>query len=404
MQGIHRNPLHQAFITAGVQAGYKQTEDINGFQQEGFGRYQMTIGKGCRSSTAAAYLHPALNNYKNLQVMTNAFVEEILIENDRAVGVRVNLDNKSCEEVRCKSDVVLCGGAINSPHLLMLSGLGPRQELQRLGIETKNDLPGVGKNFQDHLEFYAQWECLKPVTLAESLKPYNTLRIGLQWLTTQTGEGASSHLESGAFTKSRPDIEHPDTQWHFFPGLVTDHGRASSAFHAFQIHIGTLRPLSRGFLSLQSRNPKDHILIEANYMSEEQDVADLRACVRQAREVVGQRAFDPFRGDEISPGPHVSSDDDIDEFLRNMCETAYHPAGTCKMGPRADSFSVIDPSTMGVWGTENLKVVDASVMPSIVSGNLNASVVMMGEKASDILMGNPPLTPTKAPVYETDRR
>eukprot|EP00922_Rhytidocystis_sp_ex-Travisia-forbesii_P052072 GHVS01077284.1.p1 GENE.GHVS01077284.1~~GHVS01077284.1.p1 ORF type:complete len:560 (-),score=62.69 GHVS01077284.1:118-1599(-) len=390
-EGACTNALHKAFLQAGVQAGYPYTEDVNGQQQEGFGKSQLTVGAGKRCSTAAAYLHG--HQLPNLTVLTGGFVERVLFQNGRASGVRVE---GMTDDIHVRSDgqVILSGGAFNSPHLLMLSGVGPRDQLTKHGIDIVQELPGVGQNLQDHLEFYAQWRCTQPITLLNSLRPHNMLRIGIQWFLTRTGEGASSHLETGAFTRSRPDVPHPDIQWHFLPGLIENHGRSAASFHAFQLHIGTLRSKSRGSVTLQSSHHRDKVVVDPQYFSDEQDIADMRVCVQQAREVVGQVAFDEFRGEEIRPGPQVTSNEDIDVFLRNSCESAYHPSCTCRMGPETNPMSVVDPNTMNVWGFENLKVVDASVMPSIVSGNLNAATIMLAEKASDIILKHPPLLPS----------
>eukprot|EP00922_Rhytidocystis_sp_ex-Travisia-forbesii_P052082 GHVS01077297.1.p1 GENE.GHVS01077297.1~~GHVS01077297.1.p1 ORF type:complete len:559 (-),score=54.72 GHVS01077297.1:369-1847(-) len=395
-EGACTNPLHQAFLAAGTQAGYPYTEDVNGYQQEGFGKSQLTVGKGIRSSTAAAYLHAS--SLPNLTVWTGKFVERVLFRDGKASGVAV----EGVGEVPVRASdgqVILSGGALNSPHLLMLSGVGPREELDKHGIDVVRELAGVGQNLQDHLEFYAQWRCTKPITLLNSLRPHNMLRIGIQWFLTQTGEGASSHLESGAFTRSRPGLPHPDIQWHFLPGLIENHGRSAAAFHAFQLHVGTLRAKSRGNLTLNSKHHRDPIRVDPQYFTEKQDIEDMRACLHQAREVVGQAAFDDFRGEELRPGPQVTSDDDIDTFLRNNCESAYHPSCTCAMGPSTNTKSVVDPKSMNVWGFENLKVVDASVMPSVVSGNLNAPTIMLAEKAADLILHNEPMSPSDVPLY-----
>eukprot|EP00922_Rhytidocystis_sp_ex-Travisia-forbesii_P052080 GHVS01077295.1.p1 GENE.GHVS01077295.1~~GHVS01077295.1.p1 ORF type:complete len:288 (-),score=40.24 GHVS01077295.1:44-907(-) len=282
----------------------------------------------------------------------------------------------------------------------MLSGVGPRDELNKHGIDIVQELPGVGQNLQDHLEFYAQWRCTKPITLLNSLRPHNMLRIGIQWFLTQTGEGASSHLESGAFTRSVPDAALPDIQWHFLPGLIEDHGRSAASFHAFQLHIGTLRAKSRGQLTLNSKNHRDPIRVDPQYFSDPQDIEDMRVCIKQAREVVSQAAFDDVRGEEVRPGPQVKSADEEHDFLRNNCESAYHPSCTCAMGLATNPNAVVDPTTMNVWGFDNLKVVDASVMPSIVGGNLNASTIMIAEKAADMILRDTPLPPAAGvPVY-----
>ncbi|KAG8431028.1 hypothetical protein GDO86_019546, partial [Hymenochirus boettgeri] len=296
-------------------------------------------------------------------------------------------------------EVILSGGAINSPQLLMLSGIGNADDLRKLGIPVLVHLPGVGQNLQDHLEVYVQQQCTKPVTLYRAQKPIRMVKIGLEWLWRFTGEGATSHLESGGFIRSGPGVQHPDIQLHFLPSQVIDHGRVNPKIEAYQVHVGTMRATSLGWLKLKSSDPRDPPIIDPNYLSTEKDIVDFRQCIKLSREIFAQRAFDEFRGPEILPGPNVESDKDIDAFIRQKSDTAYHPSCTCKMGHPNDKGSVVDPETK-VIGVENLRVIDASIMPSIVSGNLNAPTIMMAEKASDIVRGIPSLREENVPLYK----
>lgn len=399
-RGKTNNPLFHAFIEAGVQAGYPFTDDMNGYQQEGFGWMDMTIGKGKRCSAAAAYLHPIVNQRANLTTQDEALSRRILFEGNRAVGIEYERGNS---DIRTEygEEIILCGGAINSPQLLMLSGVGNADDLRKLDIPIVQHLPGVGENLQDHLEVYVQQECKKPITLykAQWKFPHVMIKIGLEWFIKQTGDGATAHLEAGGFIRSEPGVEHPNIQYHFLPSTVNDHGRKPGDRHAYQAHVGPMRPTSRGFLKLKSRDPKKHPRIVANYLSTEQDIREMRDSVKLTREIFQQKAFDPFRGPEIGPGDHVQTDEQIDDYNRNMADSAYHPSCTCKMGSESDPMAVVDPSTK-VYGIEGLRVVDASIMPSVVSGNLNGPTIMVAEKAADIIIGNPPLPRSKAPVYK----
>ena len=389
------NPLFAAFIEAGVQAGYGRTEDMNGHRQEGFGRMDMTVHRGMRWSAARAYLRPALRR-PWLTVATGALATRLLVEGGRAVGVDY-VENHRPKRAYAEAEVILAGGAINSPQLLLLSGIGPADELKHAGVRPVHDLPGVGRNLQDHLELYVQHACREPVTLMPAMRPHNMAVIGARWFLDRSGPGASSHLEAGAFIRSRPGVRHPDIQFHFLPALIDDHGRAPATFHAFQCHVGPMRPASRGRLRLRSDDPRSHPLIEPDLLSEERDRQEMRACVRLAREIIAQRAFDRFRGPEIRPGAAVDSDDGIDAFVRAKSDSAYHPCGTCRMGEGEEA--VVDPRCR-VRGIEKLRVVDASIMPSEPSGNLNAPTIMLAEKASDMILGLPPLAATPVPVWE----
>ncbi|XP_073900061.1 choline dehydrogenase, mitochondrial [Castor canadensis] len=396
-RGKTQHPLHQAFLQAAQQAGYPFTEDMNGFQQEGFGWMDMTIYEGKRWSTACAYLHPALSR-PNLRAEAQTLVSRVLFEGTRAVGVEY-LKNGQSHRVYASREVILSGGAINSPQLLMLSGVGNADDLKKLGIPLVCHLPGVGQNLQDHLEVYIQQACIHPITLHSSQKPLRKACIGLEWLWRFTGEGATAHLETGGFIRSRPGVPHPDIQFHFLPSQVIDHGRAPTQQEAYQVHVGTLRETSVGWLKLRSANPQDHPVIQPNYLSTDTDIEDFRQCVKLTREIFAQEALAPFRGKELQPGSHVQSDKEIDAFVRAKADSAYHPSCTCKMGQPSDPTAVVDPQTR-VLGVENLRVIDASIMPSVVSGNLNAPTVMIAEKAADIIKGKPALWDKDVPVYK----
>jgi choline dehydrogenase len=393
--GSQPNPLFDAFIQAGQQAGYPFTADMNGYQQEGFGKMDMTIHQGERWSAAKAYLKP-VRSRPNLTIETGALSTRILFEGTRAVGVEYAQAGQ-VRTARAACEVILCGGAINSPQLLMLSGIGPADQLRRHGIAVVNDLPGVGRNLQDHLEMYIQYECTKPITLYSVENPLYKAKVGVEWFLFRSGLTTSAHLEAGGFIRSRAGIRHPDIQYHFLPSVVNDHGHQPGDRHAFQAHAGTMRATSRGWVELRSADPRAKPVLQPNYLTTEEDRADMRACVRLTREIFAQSGFDPYRGPEISPGAAVRTDDEIDAFVRAKADSAYHPSCTCKMG--VDEMAVVDPETR-VHGLQGLRVVDASIMPSIVSGNLNAPTIMIGEKAADIILGRTPLPPSNAPVYE----
>uniref|UniRef100_A0A8C6IB91 Choline dehydrogenase n=1 Tax=Mus spicilegus TaxID=10103 RepID=A0A8C6IB91_MUSSI len=396
-RGKTNHPLHQAFLQAARQAGYPFTEDMNGFQQEGFGWMDMTVHQGKRWSTACAYLHPVLSR-PNLRAEVQTLVSRVLFEGTRAVGVEYIKDGQS-HKAYVSREVILSGGAINSPQLLMLSGVGNADDLRKLDIPVVCHLPGVGQNLQDHLEVYVQQACTQPITLHSAQKPLRKVCIGLEWLWSYTGDGATAHLETGGFIRSRPGVPHPDIQFHFLPSQVIDHGRKPTQQEAYQVHVGTMRATSVGWLKLRSANPRDHPVIHPNYLSTETDVEDFRQCVRLSREIFAQEALAPFRGKELQPGSHVQSDKEIDAFVRAKADSAYHPSCTCKMGRSSDPTAVVDAQTK-VIGVENLRVVDASIMPSVVSGNLNAPTVMIAEKAADIIKGHPALEDKNVPVYK----
>ncbi len=393
--GVMKNPLYRAFIDAGVEAGYAETADMNGYQQEGFGRMDMTVHNGRRWSTASAYLKPAMSR-NNLKVETDALAEQVLFENRRATGVRYAKGGKE-RTATARREVILACGPINSPQLLMLSGVGPAAHLAEFDIPVIHDLPGVGQNLQDHLELYIQQECTQPITLYSAMNPLRKMFIGLRWLLFKSGLGATNHFESGGFIRSRAGVRWPDIQYHFLPMAVSYDGTAAVKGHGFQAHAGSMRSKSRGAVTLKSTDPREHPKVLFNYMSHPEDWLEMRACVRLTREIFAQPAFAPFRGEEISPGKDVQTDDEIDGFIRESVESAYHPCGTCKMG--TDPMAVVDPSTK-VRGVEALRVVDSSIMPRITTGNLNAPSIMIGEKAADMIKGLASLAPSNAPFYQ----
>ena len=394
--GLLTNPLHEAWLVAGREAGYPYTADMNGFQQEGFGRMDMTVGGGRRCSAANAYLRPAMTR-SNLTVRTETLASRILFERRRATGVRYRRGDAD-QVARARREVIVCGGPINSPQLLKLSGVGPATELADHGIAVVHDLPGVGENLQDHLEFYFQVASKEPITLYSQMSTFRRALIGARWILTKQGLGATNHFETGGFIRSRAGIDYPDIQFHFLPMAVNYDGSSLAQEHGFQAHVGPMRSKSRGWVRLASANPLDHPKIFFNYLSHPDDWVEMRACVRLTREIFAQPAFDRFRGREIQPGAAVRSDAQIDQFIRERVETAYHPSCTCKMGADEDRMAVVDPQTR-VRGLEGLRVVDSSIMPSITNGNLNAPTIMIAEKAADHILGKPLLPESSAPHY-----
>ena len=380
--GRSTNPLFRAFVQAGVDAGHMQTADFNGFQQEGFGPYQLTIKDGKRWSAARAYLHDAIGR-KNLTVLSNAHAARVVFEARRATGVEF-IKDKRVQKLSATREVILCGGAVNTPQLLQLSGIGDGDLLRRFDIPVIAELQGVGRNLQDHLDCSIQYECTQPITLYSQSNPLNALKTGMQYMLFGTGLATGQGLESGAFLKSRPDLETPDLQYHFIAALMHDHTRVKADRHGFMAHVCQLRPHSRGYISLKSPDPTAAPIIQPNYLEAEEDRRALREGVKLAREVFAQAAFDPYRGQELMPGAHVTKDEQIDAFVRKTAETIYHPVGSAKMGH--DPESVVDPS-LKVHGVEGLRVVDASVMPALVSGNTNAPTIMIAEKAADMILG-----------------
>ncbi|MBB2970097.1 choline dehydrogenase [Mesorhizobium sp. RMAD-H1] len=386
-RGSRRNPLFQAFVEAGKQAGFEVTDDYNGSKQEGFGAMEQTIYQGRRWSAANAYLKPALKR-QNVQLI-RGLARRIVIENQRATGVEIQT-GKKIQTIKARREVIVSASSINSPKLLMLSGIGPAAHLKEHGIEVIADRPGVGRNLQDHLEVYIQQECIQPITLYSKLNLFSKARIGAQWLFFKTGDGATNHFESAAFVRSRPGVEYPDIQYHFLPVAIRYDGKAAAESHGFQAHVGPMRSKSRGSVALRSADPLEKPKIVFNYMSHPDDWADFRHCVRLTREIFGQPAFDPYRGREIQPGENVESDAEIDDFIRAHAESAFHPCGTCKMGAADDPMAVVDPECR-VIGVEGLRVADSSIFPRITNGNLNGPSIMTGEKAADHILGLDPL-------------
>lgn len=387
-------PLFAAFVKAGQQAGYPYSDDLNGFQQEGFGPMDRTTRKGIRHSTSLAYLRPALKR-PNLQVLTRACATRLLQSGQRIVGVEFTRKGEQ-KSVRATREIILAGGPINSPQLLMLSGIGPAAALHELDIAVQHELPGVGQNLQDHLEVTVQMECTQPVSIYRYYNLLGKAYVGARWLFTRTGIGATNQFEAGGFIRSRAGVPHPDLQYHFFPMAVRYDGKSPNNAHGYQAHIGPMRSKSTGWIKLRSANPADAPLIQFNYMQQKADWEEFRAGIRLTREVLAQEAFKPYAGKEISPGPAVVSDAEIDAWLKRMVESAYHPCGTCKMG--SDDLAVVDADCR-VRGLDGLRVVDSSIMPSIVSGNLNAPTIMLAEKAADHIKGVT-LPPSDAAVYK----
>lgn len=389
-RGPRKNPLYTAFVEAGRQAGFETTDDYNGSKQEGFGPMEQTIHQGRRWSAANAYLKPALKR-PNVRLV-NGFARRVVIENGRATGVEI--ENRSgIQVVRANREVIVAASSINSPKLLLLSGIGPAEQLRQHGIEVIADRPGVGQNLQDHMELYIQQESLQPITLYSKLNLFSKALIGAQWLFFKTGLGASNHFEAAAFVRSRPGVDYPDIQYHFIPIAIRYDGKAAAKAHGFQAHVGPMRSKSRGSVTLRSPDPWEKPVIRFNYMSHPDDWADFRHCIRLTREIFGQKAFDLYRGREISPGAHVQTDEQLDDFIRQHVESAYHPCGTCRMGRADDPMAVVDPECR-VIGVEGLRVADSSIFPRVTNGNLNAPSIMVGEKASDHILGRQPLAPS----------
>ena len=404
-RGPRKNPLFKAFVDAGRQAGYQTTDDYNGEKQEGFGPMEQTVHKGRRWSAANAYLHPALKR-DNCNIV-RALARKVVIENGRAVGVEIERNGK-IEVVSAKREVIIAASSINSPKLLMLSGIGPKAHLKEHGIDVIVDRPGVGQNLQDHLEIYLQIASLKPITLYRYWNLFSKARIGAQWLFTKTGLGTSNQFESAAFVRSKAGVEYPDIQYHFLPIAVRYDGQAAAEGHGFQAHVGPMRSSSRGSVTLRSSDPTEAPKIRFNYMSTPQDWEDFRTCIRLTREIFAQAAFGKYAGKEIQPGTELQSDQELDAFLRDEVESAYHPCGTCKMGAISDPMAVVDPQCR-VIGVQGLRVADSSIFPRITNGNLNGPSIMTGEKASDHILGKQPLArsnekPWNHPKWETQQR
>ena len=387
-RGRATSSLMEAFLKATQEAGYPHTEDMNGYQQEGFGPMDRTTLNGVRHSTARAYLHP-ISNRSNLKISTHSEATRLLIDKNRVFGVQYNRSGEM-NEVRVNKEVVLCGGPINNPKLLMLSGIGPADHLEAAGIRPVHDLAGVGQNLQDHLEIYLQMECKRPVTLQRYYNFFGKMLVGARWLFARTGPGATNNFEVGGFIRSDVGVEHPDLQYHFFPMAVRYDGKSPTTEHGFQAHVGPMRSQSKGFVGLDQSNPDRAPRVVFNYMSQPQDWKEFRSAVRLTREIFSQNALAEYAGTELSPGRDIESDDEIDAFIRSAVESAYHPCGTCKMG--SDSMSVVD-SDCRLIDFDGLRIADSSIIPSIVSGNLNAPTIMLAEKAADIISDQEPLQP-----------
>ncbi|WP_318498125.1 choline dehydrogenase [Photobacterium leiognathi] len=390
------NPLYQAFIDAGKEAGYPETDDYNGYQQEGFGAMHMTVDKGVRASTSNAYLRRALKR-SNLTLKKGIVARKVLLDGKKAVGVEFEQSGK-LSQVFATKEVISSAGSIGSVQLLQLSGIGPAAVLENAKINLVHDLPGVGANLQDHLEVYFQYHCNEAITLNSKLDLVSKGKIGAQWLLTRTGLGATNHFESCAFIRSRKGLKWPNIQYHFLPAAMRYDGRAAFDGHGFQVHVGPNKPQSRGTVSVVSNDPHAKPKIEFNYISTEQDKQDWRDCIRLTREIMAQSALDQYRGDEIQPGADITSDKAIDQWVKENVESAYHPSCTCKMGDDNDVMAVLDPQCR-VRGIENLRVVDSSIFPTIPNGNLNAPTIMVAERAADFILQRTPLPAGNVPVW-----
>ncbi len=399
-RGLSDNPLIEAFLQATEQAGLPRTDDVNGYRQEGFTRFDRNIRRGRRLSASKAYLWPIMNR-PNLTVTTRALVHKVLFDGTRATGVEYsvhNLAGRSTTHTVDAGEVVLCGGAFNTPQLLQLSGVGDASHLQSLGIPVVHDLPAVGQHMQDHLEVYVQHSCTQPVSLQPSLQFWRRPFIGADWLFRRKGPGASNHFESGGFARSNDDVRYPNLMFHFLPIAVRYDGTAPAGGHGYQVHIGPMYSNSEGSVSITSTDPTVHPELRFNYLSTPEDQREWVEAIRLARTILGQQAMAPYNGGEISPGPSVETDEQILDWVRKDGETALHPSCTCRMGAEDDS-SVVDPLTMKVHGVQGVSVCDASAMRYVTNGNIYAPVMMMAEKAADLILGNTPLEPQHTEYY-----
>jgi choline dehydrogenase len=395
-RGPATNPLFEAFFAACVEAGYELTEDVNGYRQEGFAAFDRTIHRGRRLSASQAYLKP-IRGRKNLTVRTRTFVTGIVFEGRRAVAVDVERQGGGSERIEA-GEIVLCGGSINSPQLLQLSGVGRAADLEALGIPVVADLPGVGDHLQDHLEVYVQYQSLQPVSMQPSAtqlwrRPF----IGAQWLFFRSGPGATNHFEGGGFARSNEDVLYPNLMFHFLPLAIRYDGSAGAKGHGYQVHVGPMYSDARGSVSLKTTDPHDHPALRFNYLSTEQDRREWVEAIRVARHILNQPALAPFNGGETSPGPSVATDAEVLDWVARDAETALHPSCTARMG--TDDVSVLDPLTMRVHGLDGIRVVDASAMPYVTNGNIYAPVMMLAEKAADLITGDTPLPPEPTPFY-----
>ena len=380
-QSQNNNPLFKAFLASAEEAGHKINKDMNGEDQEGFGMYDVTIHKGERASASKYYLNPARKK-SNLKVFTQSFVEKIIFEGTKAIGIEVNIKGK-INKIFANKEIILSGGSINSPQLLMLSGVGPASHIKEKGIEVIKNIPGVGRNLQDHLETYIQQECNTSDTLYKYINKFNMVKAGIQWFLNKSGPCSTSFLEAGGFCKSSPDKEYPNIQFHFFPSFVIDHGKVDPDAHGYQLHASLNQPKSRGNIELNTSNPYDHPKIQFNYLEDEYDLNETVKCIHVAREILKQNSMRPYAGKEIGPGDSKQTDEEIKEYIRSKAETAYHPSCTLKMG--VDDMAVVNEK-LKVKGLQNLRVADASVMPEITSGNLNAPTLMIAERAADFIL------------------
>ncbi|WP_239088919.1 choline dehydrogenase [Sphaerimonospora thailandensis] len=394
-RGPASSPLFAAFFQAVQQAGYPLTDDVNGYRQEGFAPFDRNVRRGRRLSAARAYLHPVMNR-PNLKVVTRAFVTKVVFDGERAVGVEFSHRGGATRRVRA-GEVILCGGAINTPQLLQLSGLGDAAELEALGVDVVHHLPGVGENLQDHLEVYIQYGSKQPVSMQPYLKWRHRPWIGAQWLFLRGGPAATNHFEAGGFARSNDDVDYPNLMFHFLPIAVRYDGSSPSGGHGYQVHVGPMYSDARGTVKIKSRDPGVHPALRFNYLSTEQDRREWVEAVRVSRDILTQPAFDEFNAGELSPGLSVRTDQEILDWVARDGETALHPSCTAKMG--VDDMSVVDPDSMRVHGVEGLRVVDASVMPYVTNGNIYAPVMMVAEKAADLILGQTPLPPIEAEFY-----
>ena len=382
------NPLYKAFIGAGQDAGYPKTSDYNGKQQEGFGPMHMTVGNGVRSSTSNAYIKPAKNR-PNLTILSGVLVQRVLLKNKVARGVEYKVNGKT-EKLNASKEVILCAGSIGSPQLLQLSGIGPKEVLQSAGVEVKHHLPGVGENLQDHLEVYFQYHCKKPITLNSKLNLFSKGLIGIQWILSKTGLGATNHFESCGFIRSRAGLEWPNIQYHFLPAAMRYDGNAAMSGHGYQVHAGVNKVNSRGSIKINSSEAEAKPTILFNYLEDKQDIQDWRDCIRLTREILNQPSLDEFNAGEANPGDNINSDDEIDAWVRANVESAYHPSCSCKMGDLEDTMTVVDNEGR-VNGIQSLRVIDSSIFPTIPNGNLNGPTIMLAEKMADVVLGKTPL-------------
>ncbi|WP_433795257.1 choline dehydrogenase [Actinoplanes sp. CA-252034] len=395
-RGPGTNPLFQAMLAASEQAGHPPTSDVNGERQEGFALFDRNIQRGRRLSAAGAYLHPAMKR-PNLTVRTRALVSRVLFDGNRATGVEYTTSRGGAPHRVYASEVILCGGAINTPQLLQLSGIGNAAELSALGVTPVHHLPGVGENLQDHLEVYIQYASTQPVSMQPYLKWRHRPWIGAQWLFLRSGPAATNHFEAGGFVRSNDDVAYPNLMFHFLPIAVRYDGSSPAGGHGYQVHVGPMYSDARGSVKIRSRDPREHPALRFNYLSTDQDRREWVEAVRVARTILNQPALDPFNGGETSPGAAVETDEEILDWVRREGETALHPSCTARMG--VDEMSVVHPGSMRVHGVEGLRVVDASVMPYVTNGNIYAPVMMIAEKAADLILGNTPLAPLEVPFH-----